>query len=82
MSQTIYERWLYGDNIRMTYDDVLYFVHANSIPGLLFTVDVEKAFNSVSGYLMKNLLSCLAFQSIIKWFHVYTSAGNTQVSLV
>lgn len=56
-----------GENIRMLYDLINYLEH-NKLPGLLVSVDFEKAFDSVDWKYMHNVLRAFGFgEDICKW---------------
>lgn len=56
-----------GENIRKIYD-VLRYTEAENIPGLLLSVDIEKAFDSVSWAFMQKALEFFNFgPCLIQW---------------
>ena len=59
-----------GENTRIIYD-LIQHAEENQIPGLLVTVDFEKAFDSVSWKFIDETLSFFNFgNELIKWIHL------------
>ena len=60
-----------GDNIRLLYDALMY-ADASNTPGMLFLVDFEKAFDSVSWSFIDNTLSFFGFgKDIRRWINIF-----------
>ncbi|RUA04563.1 MAG: hypothetical protein DSY43_06055, partial [Gammaproteobacteria bacterium] len=56
-----------GDNIRVLYD-ILYETKIQNIPGLMISIDFEKAFDSISSQFIQQALQIFGFgESIQKW---------------
>jgi hypothetical protein len=70
-----------GDNIRQMYDVMTYTENEN-IPGLLFMIDFEKAFDSVSWSFLHKALDFFNFGPMMKkWILLFYSGINSCVSL-
>ena len=70
-----------GENIRMLYN-VLLFTERENIPGLLITIDFEKAFDSVSWSFIHKALDFLNFGPDIKpWIKIFDKNASTCVSV-
>ena len=67
-----------GENIRLIYD-LMFYAEKNNIPGLLLSIDYQKAFDSVSWNFLEKALAFFNFgEDIIKWFSVlYNNATTT-----
>lgn len=60
-----------GEHIRQVYDTLVYTEKEN-IPGMLFTIDFEKAFDSVSWSFMQKCLHSFRFGSdMVKWIKLF-----------
>ena len=60
-----------GDNIRLMYDTIFY-TELHNIPGLLLTIDFEKAFDSVAWSFIEKTLQTFNFGSDIKrWISTF-----------
>ena len=66
-----------GDNIRLIYD-LMNYTESNNIPGMLFLIDFEKAFDSVSWSFVNKTLKFFGFgEDICRWFNVlYNDASS------
>lgn len=59
-----------GENTRLMYD-VMHYTEENDIPGMLLTIDFEKAFDSVSWKFINKVLQFFGFgNSIINWITI------------
>lgn len=69
-----------GDNIRLLYD-VINYLKENNLPGLLVSIDFEKAFDSVNWQYMQNVLKCFNFgENIQGWIQAfYTNIRSSVV---
>ena len=68
-----------GENIRMMYD-LLYFTEINEIPGVLLSVDFEKAFDSVAHDFIYRVLDNFNFgPSIIRWIKLFYYHASSSV---
>lgn len=68
-----------GENIRLVYD-IMHFTEENKIPGLLLSIDFEKAFDSVSWSFIYKVLELFGFgESIISWIKVFNK--NVRLSV-
>ena len=68
-----------GENTRLVYD-LMQLVEENNIPGLLLLIDFEKAFDSLSWTIMKNVLTTFNFgPSILQW--ISTFYNKTQAAI-
>ena len=57
-----------GENIRLIYD-LLFYTELNDIPGLLLSIDYQKAFDSISWSFLESALVFFNFgNDIVKWF--------------
>ena len=67
--QTAYLKGRYiGDNIRMLYD-IIQHMNQEQISGVMLSLDVEAAFDSVSWHFIRKVLEAQNYPlSIIKWF--------------
>ena len=58
-----------GENIRLLYD-ILAYTKTENIPGLIITIDFEKAFDSVSWCFIEKALVFFGFpDNIVQWFN-------------
>ena len=56
-----------GDNLRLLYD-IMHYLQNENLPGLLVSIDFEKAFDSVDWGFMEKVLKRFGFgKDIIKW---------------
>ena len=70
-----------GENIRLIYDTIVY-TENEDIPGMLFTVDFEKAFDSVSWSFLQKCLSFFNFgPDIIRWVTTFYSNISTCIGV-
>ena len=59
-----------GDNTRLTYD-IMHYTEINQIPGLLMSIDFEKAFDSISWNFLYKTLKLLGFgDPFIAWIAI------------
>ena len=66
-----------GENIRLIYD-VLFEVRNQDIPGLILSIDFEKAFDTISWKFIEKTLKYFTFgPSIIKWIKIFQTAGES-----
>ena len=57
-----------GENIRLIYD-LLFYTEKNDIPGLLLSIDYQKAFDSISWSFIESALAYFNFGTdIVNWF--------------
>ena len=60
-----------GDNIRLIYD-LIHHLNVNNLPGLLLSLDLEKAFDSVDWTFMHKVLVSFGFgNDICRWIKVF-----------
>ena len=70
-----------GENIRKIYD-VMQYAEVENIPGMLLTVDCEKAFDSVSWFFLHKALRFFNFgPDIINWIHTFYNNITSCVSV-
>ena len=68
-----------GENTRLIYD-IMQYTEENNIPGLLLSVDFEKAFDSVSWPFIYKVMEFFGFgNSIISWIKTFNN--NLKLSL-
>ena len=68
-----------GENTRLIYD-IMQYTEENNIPGLLLSVDFEKAFDSVSWPFIYKVMEFFGFgNSIISWIKTFNN--NVKLSL-
>ena len=68
-----------GENTRLIYD-IMQFTEENNIPGLLLSVDFEKAFDSVSWPFIYKVMEFFGFgNSIISWIKTFNN--NVKLSV-
>ena len=67
-----------GENIRLIYD-LMFYADKHNIPGLLLSIDYQKAFDSVSWSFLEKALVFFNFgEDILRWFKIlYTNATAT-----
>ena len=78
--QTGFIAWRYiGENTRLIYD-IMQYTEENNIPGLLLSVDFEKAFDSVSWPFIYKVMEFFGFgNSIISWIKTFNN--NVKLSV-
>ena len=60
-----------GDNLRLVYD-LIHFLDNNNLPGLLVSIDFEKAFDSVNWDYMNKVLQIFGFgNDICQWISAF-----------
>ena len=60
-----------GDNLRLLYD-IMYYLKNENLPGLLVSIDFEKAFDSIDWGFMEKVLKYFGFGcDIIKWVSAF-----------
>ena len=70
-----------GENIRVIYDTIVYTEKEN-IPGMLFAVDFEKAFDSVSWSFLQKCLHFFNFgPDVIRWITTFYSNISTCIAV-
>ena len=68
-----------GENIRLIYD-IMQYTEENNIPGLLLSVDFEKAFDSVSWSFIYKVMEFFGFgKSFISWIKTFNN--NVKLSV-
>jgi hypothetical protein len=68
-----------GDNLRLLYD-ITHYLKKNNIPGLLVSLDFEKAFDSISWKYMQKVLKLFGFgENICQWIQAFYSNINASV---
>ena len=68
-----------GDNIRFIYD-LIHFLNDKHLPGLLVSIDFEKAFDSISWSYMHTVLKTFGFgESICQWVQAFYENINSSV---
>ena len=70
-----------GENIRLIYD-LLFYTNTNEIPGLILSIDYQKAFDSISWSFIENALTFFNFgNDIVKWFKTLYSDAKSNVHI-
>ena len=60
-----------GDNIRLLYD-IIHYLQEKKMPGLLVSIDFEKAFDSIDWSFMMNVLKSFGFgNDLIQWISAF-----------
>ena len=60
-----------GDNIRLLYD-IMHYLNKSNKPGLLVSIDFEKAFDSLKWSFMQNVLKQYGFKNnICRWISAF-----------
>ena len=60
-----------GDNIRLLYD-IIHYLKEKKMPGLLVSIDFEKAFDSIDWSFMKKVLKSFGFgDDLIQWISAF-----------
>jgi hypothetical protein len=60
-----------GKNVRLMHD-IMFETEKQNIPGMLFTIDFEKAFDTVSWEYIHKVLDIFNFGNSIKeWIHIF-----------
>jgi exonuclease III len=79
-SQTGFLKGRYiGNNVRLLYDTIVYTEKQN-IPGMLLSIDFEKAFDSVSWQFLEKCLAFFGFgPDLIKWIKIFYNDINACV---
>ena len=68
-----------GENIRLLYD-LMFYTENNQIPGLLLSIDFEKAFDSVHHKFIMQVLSSYGFgPSFIRWCQLFLKNASSCV---
>lgn len=68
-----------GENIRLIYD-VLFEAKNQNIPGLILSIDFEKAFDTVSWKFISKTLDYFNFgQSIKRWISIFQNGAETTI---
>ena len=68
-----------GDSIRTVYD-IIHSLEEDHAPGILFGIDFEKAFDSISIRFIRNVLKLFNFgPSIIHWFDTFYGKNYSSV---
>ena len=66
-----------GENIRLIYD-ILFETKKQDIPGMILSVDFEKAFDTVSWKFIEKVLNCFNFgPSIISWIKLFQNGSES-----
>ena len=66
----VQERYI-GDNIRLLYD-MIHYLQEKKKPGLLVSIDFEKAFDSIDWSFMKKVLASFGFgNDIMQWISAF-----------
>ena len=66
-----------GENIRLIYDG-LFEVRNQDIPGLILSIDFEKAFDTISWKFIEKTLKYFNFgPSIIKWIKIFQTGAES-----
>ena len=66
-----------GENVRLIYD-VLFETKNQGIPGMILSIDFEKAFDTVSWKFMKNVLEYFNFgPSVISWISIFQNGSES-----
>ena len=66
-----------GENVRLIYD-VLFETKNQDIPGMILSIDFEKAFDMVSWKFMKKVLEYFNFgPSVISWISIFQSGSES-----
>ena len=68
-----------GDSIRIIYD-TMFNMDENNSPGILFAIDFQKAFDSISLSFIRKVLNLFNFgPSILQWFDAFYSNASSSV---
>ena len=68
-----------GENIRLIYD-VLFVTKNQNIPGLLLSIDFEKAFDTVSWKFISKTLDYFNFgDSVKKWIKLFQNGAESSI---
>lgn len=68
-----------GENIRLIYD-VLFETKNQNIPGLILSIDFEKAFDTVSWHFIEKTLDYFNFgESIKKWISIFEKGAESSI---
>ena len=68
-----------GESIRLI-DDVLEYADNNDIPGILFSADFEKAFDSIDRYFMFAVLENFGFgPNFVHWIRILYNGAESSV---
>ena len=68
-----------GENIRLIYD-LLFYTEINDIPGLLLSIDYQKAFDSISWSFIESALTYFNFgNDIVHWFRTLYKNANSNI---
>ena len=68
-----------GDSIRIIYD-LIHYLEEKKLPGLLVSIDFEKAFDSVSWEYMKKVLKAFGFgNDICRWIFAFYNEIKARV---
>ena len=66
-----------GENVRLIYD-VLFETKNQDIPGMILSIDFEKAFDTVSWKFIKKVLEYFNFgPSVISWISIFQSGSES-----
>ena len=66
-----------GENVRLIYD-VLFETKNQDIPGMILSIDFEKAFDTVSWKFMKKVLEYFNFgPSVISWISIFQNGSES-----
>ena len=68
-----------GENVRLIYD-ILFEAKKQNVPGLLLSIDFEKAFDTVSWGFISDVLDYFNFgNSIKKWISLFQQGSETRI---
>ena len=68
-----------SDSIRTVYD-IMHYLEETNEPGILYGIDFEKAFDSISISFIRKVLNLFKFgPSIIKWFNTFYADNYSSV---
>ena len=69
--------WFIGENVRLIHD-ILFATRNDNIPGMILSIDFEKAFDTVSWKSINNVLKYFNFgPSFISWINIFQTGSES-----